>query len=76
MTKAPRPTDKSKKQRDNTKLSTKTSITQWLETDLGWSAGVTIDTKLVWLNRITGSQPFHKPQKLCNQKDTYLKICK
>ena len=53
-----KPTDrKSKKQRDNTKTPTKTSITQWLWTDLGRSVGVTIATKLVWLNRFTGSKP-------------------
>ena len=32
----------------------KTSITQRLRTDLGRSAGVTIATQLVWLNRFTG----------------------
>ena len=37
----------------------KTSITQRLRTDLGRSAGVTIATQLVWLNRFTGSQPSH-----------------
>ena len=37
---------------------------------------VTTATQLVWLNRFTGSQPSHLPQKLCNQKDTHLKICK
>ena len=35
----------------------KTSITQRLRTDLGRSAWVTIATRLVWLNRFTGSQP-------------------
>ena len=47
----------------------KTSITQRLRTDLGRSAGVTKATQLVWLNRFTGSQPSHLPQKPCNQKD-------
>ena len=37
----------------------KTSIIQRLRTDLGRSAGVTIATQLVWLNRFTGSQPSH-----------------
>ena len=59
MTKAPTPNEKSKKQRDNTKTPQKTSITQRLQTDLGRSAGVTIATQLVWLNRYTGSQPSH-----------------
>ena len=59
MTEALTPTEKSKKQRDNTKNATKTSITQRLLTDLGRSAGVTIATQLVWLNRFTGSQPSH-----------------
>ena len=35
MTKAPTPTEKSKKQSDNTKTPPKTSITQRLRTDLG-----------------------------------------
>ena len=58
MTKAPTPTEKSKKQRDNTKTPPKTSITQRLRTDLGRSVGVTIATQLVWLNQLTGSQSF------------------
>ena len=41
MTKAPTPTEKSKKHRDNIKNATKTSITQRLRTDLGRSVGVT-----------------------------------
>ena len=59
MAKAPTPTEKSKKQRDNTKTPQKTSITQRLRTDLGRSVGVTIATQLVWLNQFTGSQPSH-----------------
>ena len=39
MTKAPTPTEKSNKQRDNTKTPPKTSITQRLRTDLGRSVG-------------------------------------
>ena len=59
MTKASTPTEKSKKQRDNTKTPPKNSITQRMRTDLGRSVGVTISTQLVWLNRFTGSQPSH-----------------
>ena len=59
MTKAPTPTEKSEKQRDNTKAAPKTSITQQLRTDLGRSVGVTEATKLVWLNRYIESQPSH-----------------
>ena len=47
MTKSPTPTEKSKKQRDNTKTPPKTSITQWLRTDLGWSVGETTATQLM-----------------------------
>ena len=57
MTKAPTPTEKSKKQRDNPKNATKTSITQRLRTDLGRSVGVTTVTPLMWLNRFTSAQP-------------------
>ena len=59
MTKAPTPTEKSKKQRDNSNTLPKTSITQRLRPDLGLSVRVTIATQLVWLNRFTGSQPSH-----------------
>ena len=41
------------------KKATKTSITQWLRTDLGRSVGVTAVTQLVWLNRFTSAQPSH-----------------
>ena len=44
--KSPYTDRKSKKQRDNTKTPPKTSITQRLRTDLGWSVGVTIATHL------------------------------
>ena len=74
MTKAPTPTEKSKKQRDNIKNATKTSITQRLRTDLGRSVWVTTATQLVRLNRFTGSQPSHLPQKPCSQKDASLKM--
>ena len=69
MTKAPTPTEKSKKQHDNAK----TSITQRLRTDLGRSVIVTAVIPLVWLNRFTSAQPSHLPQQPSNQKDTYLK---
>ena len=59
MTKAPTPTEKSKKQRDNIKTSPKTLITQRLRTDLGLSVEVTTVTPLVWLNRFTNAQPSH-----------------
>ena len=58
MTKAPTPTEKSKKQRDNTKTPPKTPITQQLRTDLGRSVGVTIATQLVYLNQLTGTNPY------------------
>ena len=67
MTNAPTPTEKSKKQRDNTKTPPKTLITQRLRTDLGRSVGVTIATQLVWLNRLMGPQPSHSPQQLRNR---------
>ena len=41
------------------KHATKTSITQRLRTDLGHSVRVTTATQLVWLNRLTGTQPSH-----------------
>ena len=59
MTKAPTSTEKSKKQRDNTKTPTITSITKRLRTDLGRSVGVTIAIQLLWLNRLTGSHHSH-----------------
>ena len=57
MTRAPTPTEKSKKQSDNTKTPPNISITQRLRTDLGRSVGATASTQLVWLNRFTESQP-------------------
>ena len=59
MTKAPTPTEKFKKQRDNTKKSTKTSITEQLRIELGRSVGVTTANLLVWLNRFTNAQTSH-----------------
>ena len=59
MTKTLIPTEKSKKQRDNTKTPSKTTITQRLQTDLGRSVGVTAVIPLVYLNRFTSAQPSH-----------------
>ena len=59
--KAPTPTEKFEKQRDNINNATKTSIKQ--RTDLGWSVGVTAVTPLVWL---TGA--LNLPTK-CNSRE-------
>ena len=59
MTKAPPPTQNSKKQSDNTKTPPKFSMAQRLLTDLGWSVGVTTATRLVGLNRFAWYQPSH-----------------
>ena len=58
MTKAPTPTEKSKKQCVNTKTRTTknfdyTTIADRLRT-VSW---IKTATQLVWLNRLTGSQP-------------------
>ena len=50
---APTSTEKSKKQRDNTKKKTPPKR---LRTDLGRSVGATPPTPLVWLNRFTSAQ--------------------
>ena len=76
MTKSPTSTEKSKKQYYNTKTQQKTSITQRLRTDVGWSIGVTIVAQVVWVNQFTGSEPSHLSQKLFYQKHKHLKICK
>ena len=55
---------------DKVKNTTKTAITRGLWTNLGQFTAL----QRVWLNRFTGSQPFHYPQKLCNQKETHLKF--
>ena len=68
------PTSTEKKHHDKTKTPPKISITQRLQTELGRSLELTIATQLVWLNRFTGSQPTHETQKLCNKKDTHIKI--
>ena len=59
MTKVLISKEKPKKQRDNTQMPPKTSITQRLRTDLGRSVGVTTATQLVWLNWFTEFQPSH-----------------
>ena len=59
MTTALTPTENPKTLNENTKTPPKTSITQRLRADLGRSVGVTKPTQLVWLNRITGSEPPH-----------------
>ena len=76
MTKAPYTSRKSQKGKVITQTTPqKSSITQRLRTDLGRSVGVTTATQLVWLSGLR-AQPSHSPQQPCNQKDTYLKICK
>ena len=50
-TKAPTPTEKSKKQLDNIKNATKTLIRQRLRTNLGRPVGVTAVTPLVLFNK-------------------------
>ena len=59
VTKAPTPTEKSKKQRDNMKNATKnfdyTTIADRLST-VNWSNS---GHQLVWLNRFTSAQPSH-----------------
>ena len=71
MTKAPTPTEKSKKQRDNIKTQPKTSITHRFQTDLGRSVGVTIATQLVWLNRLP-NPPTH--DNSCEIEDMNMQI--
>ena len=60
MTKGPTSTEKSKKQRDNTKSHSNFDYTAIADRlDLGRSVGVTAATQLARLNRFTGFQPFH-----------------
>ena len=56
LKKPPTPTEKAKRQRDNTQTQPKTSITQRLRTDLGRSVGVISAIQQKLLNRPTGSQ--------------------
>ena len=53
----PTATENSKKQREKTKTTQNTSITQRWRTDLGRSVGVTTVIQLVWLHQFTGYQP-------------------
>ena len=69
MTKAPTPTEKSKKERDNTKTPPKTSITQGLRIDLGRSVGVTIATQLVWFKPVYGIPTFPLTVKAVKSKE-------
>ena len=48
MTKAPTPTDKAKKQHENTKIPPKSSITERLRTDLRRSVGVKMNNEKAW----------------------------
>ena len=57
---------KIQKQHDSTKTPPKTSITQRLQTGLGRSVGVTIDTQLV-----NGIPIPHSPQRLCDRGHEY-----
>ena len=57
MTKAPTPTEMSKRQSDNTNNATKSSIKQRLRTDLGRSVGVTSATQLVCLTGLRAHLP-------------------
>ena len=66
---------KIRKPMDNAKTPQKPSTAR-LQTDLGRSVRVTAVIQLVWLNRFTGTQPSHLPQKPCNQKDTKTKETK
>ena len=66
MTKAPKPTDKSKTQRDNTKTPPNTSITHRLRTDLGRPVGVTIATQLAWFKSPMTSHYFNAKQSRKN----------
>ena len=59
----------------NTKAHQKYSNTQRLRTDLSRIVRVITATQLVWLTGLR-AQIFQSPQQLCNQKDTYLKMCK
>ena len=63
---------KIRKPTNNTKTPPKTSITQRLRTDLGWSVGVTTVIQLVWLSPccIADLPPcIPSPRKVCNIAD-------
>ena len=59
VTKAPTPTEKSKKQRDNIKNATKNFDYTTIADRLRTVSRVTAVTALVWLNRFTRAQPSH-----------------
>ena len=64
MTKAPSPTEKkNQKQRDNKQTPPKNSITQRLRTDLGWSVGITIATKIGVVKPVYGIPTFQLTTK-------------
>ena len=54
----PQKIPKSNDECDNMKTPPKTSITQWLRTDLGRSVGVMTATQLVWLNGVKTIAPY------------------
>ena len=71
MTNATTTTEKSIKNMTTQKTPQKSSITQPLRTDLGWPAGATTATQLVWLNRLTIPRPCRQPQKLLSKGHTF-----
>ena len=75
MTKAPSPTENSKKQNDNIKtpkkidygtIADRRRTVSW--NDNNHQAGL--------FEQVYGIPNSHLPQKLCNQKDSHLKFCK
>ena len=58
--------------KNSTKTFDYTTIVDRLRT-VSWS-NISHPTGMV--KPFTGSQPSHYPRKLCNQKDTHLKMCK
>ena len=69
MTKAPTPTEMSKRHSDNTNNATKSSITQRLRTDLGRSVGVTTATQLVWFTGFRTHLPTHRNSSVIEDKN-------
>ena len=70
MTKAPTPTEMSKRQSEHTNNATKSSITQRLRTDLGRSVGVATATQLVWLTGLRAH--LHTPRNSRVIKRTHI----
>ena len=70
MTEAPTPTEKSKKQRENIKRQQKLQF----HNDLGRSVWVKVIAKLILLKRLTGFQPSHLSQNLCNRRHEHVGI--